>query len=138
VMWNLYNSGKFLEQLISISDTYTFQHKIEFIDTLNIVKGEVLFMKNGAYTEGGNYDYRVFAKKGPNPETLYVVSTAVKRKKSSDIDLPVERFEKRGSIEVALHFSLPCAEDYKQFGQCPGKTGETGERGIATQLRGSF
>jgi hypothetical protein len=138
VMWNLRNSNMFPEQEIPISNTYSIKHHIFKNDTLNIVKGHMHFLKNGVYTDGGNYDYRVFAKKGPNPETLYVVSTAMKRRKVSDVSLPVERFEKRGSIEAALHFSLPCAEDYKQFGQCPSKTGETGEMGIDTTLRGSF
>ncbi len=123
---NLFN-----EQQIVINDTSALRHEIP----PDSDSGQIIFLKNGTPTEDGNYDYKVFAKTSPNPKILYVMSTAIKRRSAV---LQEEEYTKRASIEVALHFSVPCAEDYKQFGQCPSKSGESKEAGIATTLRGVF
>jgi len=142
VMWNLKNSNLFPAQNFSIDDHFSFQHHIakNYISAYGayIIKGHVHFRKDGSWVDDRNYDYTVYAKRGPNPKILYVVSTSMKRRKIGDASLPVERYPKRSSVEVALHFSLPCPEEYKQFGQCPSKTGESGEIGVQTQLFGGY
>jgi len=147
VMWNLKNSDLFPNypdsQSFSIDSHFSFRHHLA-TPTISeyggraIVKGHVHFIKDGSYVPDRNYDYMVYAKKGPNPKILYVMSTSMKRRKVGDSRLPVEKYRKRSSIEVALHFSLPCPEEYKQYGQCPSKEGVSGETGIEKQLFGGY
>jgi len=142
VMWNIKNSRLFQSQSFAIDDHLSFQHHIvkNYISDYGryVVKGHVHILKDGSWLDDRNYDYMVYAKKGPNPKILYVMSTSMKRRKIGDANLPLERYPKRGSIEVALHFSLPCPEQYKQYGQCPSKTGESGEQGVEKQLFGGY
>jgi len=138
-----YGAGQtnlFKQQDVTIDSNYTLLHQILTNNTTNITKGHVQFIKGGNQNSNyGRYDYRIFAKRGPNPKILYTMSSATKRKQAGDIDsISEERYEKRTTIEAALHFSIPCVEDYKQFGQCKEKQGESAEGNITGTVRGVF
>ncbi|RMG04224.1 MAG: hypothetical protein D6726_03875 [Nitrospirae bacterium] len=94
--------------------------------------GNIFFFRNSEYN--ALYSYDIYAKKSNNPEILYALVSSVKSSKAFT-ETSESEFATRTTVEAAIHFSVPCPDDYKQFGQCKSKEGETDE---SVQTTGSL
>ncbi|MFQ5900422.1 MAG: hypothetical protein ACE5IH_02580 [Thermodesulfobacteriota bacterium] len=74
------------------------------------------------------YDYDIYLKRTPTIQnTIEVLASS----EQSDQ-------EAMANTSAAIIFTVPCSEDYKQFGQCVGKEGSSGEKVGTLALRGPF
>lgn len=109
-----------------------------------------LFSKNLSFTAGGykisyenNGSIKFMNATGSQTLDEYTFTIYAKRSnipKSINILVSGERPGQQGTttIESALIFSVPCQDDYKQFGQCSSKEGRTGESISSQQMRATF
>jgi len=88
-------------------------YKITFDNT-----GRIIFktLSGSNEIEIDRYEYRIFAKTTNIPKTINILASG-------------ERPGQQGTttVESSLIFSIPCHDDYKQFGQCSSKEGRSGE-----------
>jgi len=126
---------KKLHRTISMSDVDSYDLYYAQVPNSTLFKGIIDMYEDGEnkYT----YDYSIYAKQSNNPEILYTMVTAVKRPRAG-FEASEARYADRATIEAAIHFSIPCPDDYKQFGQCKSKEGQSRERGITGQIRTQF
>jgi len=85
---------------------------------ITYVNNDIIFEKNlgSAMMEVDRFRYQIFAKTTNIPRTLNVLSSSERVGQQT-----------KTIIESALIFTVPCQDDYKQFGQCSSKEGLSGE-----------
>lgn len=89
--------------------------------------GSIVFQDASGSKDIDNYTYTIFARTTNIPKTLNILVSG-------------ERPGQQGTttIESAFIFSVPCQDDYKQFGQCSSKEGRSGESLSSQQVRTAF
>ncbi len=123
--------GKSYYQNMAKNIYFTSNENLQFSFNQTPPKGVIEMIKDGVAVPGYTYDFSVFAKQSNNPEILYTMVSAVKRP-ASGFEANENRYTDRVTIEAALHFSVPCPDDYKQFGQCKSKEGRSDEEVLNT------
>ena len=95
--------------------------------TVQYTSGGQMNIMDGSNNIIDSYTNNVYLKDTPLENTVEVLSSSEQTSNQS-----------KANTAAAIIFAIPCSDDYKQFGQCVGKEGSSGEAVGDTTMRTVF
>lgn len=124
--------GMFSSQTVTVTDgtktILTITHSIDG----NSFRGNIDFDWTDPDKQDLTYQYSIYTRQSSTPDILYTMVSATR---IQGTEAGQEQVLERTTVEAAFYFSIPCPEDYKQFGQCKGKEGSSAESGITASIQ---